>query len=338
MKNKTVKRQSNFELLRIVCMLFIVTYHFLRYIVESDGIAGDQLLKTAWLPLHIAVICFVLISGYFHIQPTIKGSLKLLLPVIVYYAIPCFVVRCCGITDYIGGGQQTVFFLSKSPYWFIKTYFCLYLLSPVLNHYLDSASMRQKVYILGVLLFTSVYSAFIGDSAYMGGKNIALFMTLYVMGDVIRDSQKAIQKVSILWFIFAWLLLNLIIVGLYYSNSVSSLGDTIWKLSFPYSSPILIINAVLFFLIFSRIQIQASFINNIALSVFAVYIITGNPLVENLLLFPVLNSINSVFNGGATTIIIVFLFAVVAFSLSIVLDLIFRPFFAFCVKKLTPSK
>lgn len=103
--SKTI-RKSNFELLRIVCMLFIVSYHFLRYLVENDNVSTPIVYKATWLPLHIAVICFVLISGYFHIRPTFKGALKLLLPVLVYYAIPCFIVRCCGITDYIGGGNK----------------------------------------------------------------------------------------------------------------------------------------------------------------------------------------------------------------------------------------
>lgn len=77
-------RSSNFELLRIVSMSFIVMYHFLCYIYITETHETETIYRALWLPLHIGVICFVLISGYFHIRPTVKGAMKLLLPVLMF--------------------------------------------------------------------------------------------------------------------------------------------------------------------------------------------------------------------------------------------------------------
>lgn len=68
-------RQSNFELLRIVCMLFIVFYHLLFFFIAE--VDDSILYRALYIPLHIAVLCFVLISGYFNIKPSMKGVVKL---------------------------------------------------------------------------------------------------------------------------------------------------------------------------------------------------------------------------------------------------------------------
>lgn len=157
---------------------------------------------------------------------------KLLLPVIVYYSIPGIILRFFGETDYIGGGQQVFLFLSKSPYWFIKAYFCLFLIAPVLNKYLDDASLKRKMYLLLSMLFVSVYGAMMGDAAYEDGKNIALFMTLYILGDILKEQQPQIDMIRLWAFGATWLLLNALIVFLFCHFESSTIGTTIWNLAF----------------------------------------------------------------------------------------------------------
>ena len=66
-------------------MFAIIAYHLLLFFVcvESDFVAYWALQ----LPLHIGVILFVLISGYYGIRPSLRGFCKLMLPVIFYYVI-----------------------------------------------------------------------------------------------------------------------------------------------------------------------------------------------------------------------------------------------------------
>lgn len=262
------------------------------------------------------------------------GGGRLLLPVIVYYAIPGIILRLCGVTDYIGGGQQVIFFLSKSPYWFIKAYFCLFLLAPVLNKYLDENDIKKKMYLLASLQFISVYGAMMGDTAYEDGKNIALFMTLYVLGDILKHLQPKFNRINTWTIITTWLLLNLIILFLYSHNESSTIGTLIWNLSYPYSSPLIIVNATLFFILFGKIKLKSQFVNNIALSVFAVYILTEHSMIKPLLLRPVLNMIYNTFDNNFAIISAIILFAIITMSIAIAIDKFFQPLFKVILKRI----
>ena len=66
-------RDSNFELLRIILMLFIVMHHIISSVIapgfSSKGFACIDVI------FHTAVIVFVLSSGYFGINVRIKSLL-----------------------------------------------------------------------------------------------------------------------------------------------------------------------------------------------------------------------------------------------------------------------
>lgn len=68
-------RQSNFELLRVVAMLFILCYHQVIYYVLPT-IGDSSLFQGMQLTLHTGVLLFVLISGYFGIHPTVSGGVN----------------------------------------------------------------------------------------------------------------------------------------------------------------------------------------------------------------------------------------------------------------------
>lgn len=82
-QTKHKQRESQFELIRILAQLFIVLYHlFMLYVYPTTG---QHLHKAIWLPLHIGVPLFVMISGYFGIRPSVKGFVKLAGMVFVLY-------------------------------------------------------------------------------------------------------------------------------------------------------------------------------------------------------------------------------------------------------------
>lgn len=73
MKNctKTINRDSNMELLRIVCMLFILMHHFIVHVFCPELVVCDGNL--GWYRavgivvngfIYVGVNCFILISGY----------------------------------------------------------------------------------------------------------------------------------------------------------------------------------------------------------------------------------------------------------------------------------
>lgn len=76
-------RNSAIELLRLLAMFMIVYYHLILFFIEP--IDSNPIYKAIQIPLHIGVILFVLISGYFGIRPSYRGFFKILCIVAVYF-------------------------------------------------------------------------------------------------------------------------------------------------------------------------------------------------------------------------------------------------------------
>lgn len=66
-------RESQFELMRIIAMVFIVFYHL--FLDTTEHLWGDQpIYQGIQIPIHFGVLLFVMISGYFGIKPTFRGG------------------------------------------------------------------------------------------------------------------------------------------------------------------------------------------------------------------------------------------------------------------------
>ena len=188
-------RQSEFELLRIIAMFMIVFYHLLLFSVSRCS--DDTIYQAMMLPLHIGVHLFVLISGYFGINSTIRGGVRLLTKIAVY-AIPINVA----IHLIEGQGFSTIvkdfLIISHTPYWFMATYFYLYLCAPILNFCFEKLNVRRLYYLIGVLGFLSFYLGVLGkDESLCGGKNIVNFAFLYMVG-------RMIYKYRTIWHHFSY--------------------------------------------------------------------------------------------------------------------------------------
>lgn len=64
-------RNASFELLRLICMFMIVLYQIIIK-VNYPIIDSEPFQSTIVFPLHIPVICFILISGYFGIKVSMQ--------------------------------------------------------------------------------------------------------------------------------------------------------------------------------------------------------------------------------------------------------------------------
>lgn len=303
------ERNSNFELLRIIAMLFIVIYHLLITVYNQNP--TDIIYKGAWIPLHIGVILIVFISGYFGIKCKVDGILKLVGTIALYY-LPLTVY------DIIkqGGNFEKLLFISHSPYWFIKTYLYLYLFSPVLNKYLEKINNKDRLFLVGSLTFISVYIGFtLGDSSLNGGKNLVNFCLLYVLGNTFKAYEHKLKEIPIQYLICSYLILNCCLLSIYTYGGISKI---IWRMSFYYNSPLLIINAALFFLIIARIRLHSSKINYIASSMFAVYLIHCQPYISDKIETALSHSLSN--NCIITNFCIILLYAVTIMATSVLID------------------
>ena len=272
------ERESNFELLRLVSMYFIVLYHLLMWLVLDDPSAIP--LKSFWLPLHIGVICFVLISGYFRIRPSVKGAFRLI-GVFFVFSLPEIVYGCIHANDW-HEVLHSLLFISHSHYWFVKSYIGLYLFSPLINKFLLYSSRREQWYLLFVSMLVSVYFGMLSKtSLYNDGKNIINFLLIYQIGHFLKEYKPFWERISIWFYLGIYLLFNVGLIVVYWFYGGSWLGDQIWRFSFPYNSPLLLFNAIILFLVFGKLSFRSRSVNVVARGCFAVYLIhESTPLVS----------------------------------------------------------
>lgn len=137
------KRQINIESLRIIAMLMVLALHANKAVPGWSE--GDEILSANGI-IHtlveslciVAVNVFVMISGWFGIKPSIKGLCNFMWQVVycmtllvvagnIFFNVPITFKSLCSIVGlYAGGG------------WFVASYIGLYILSPVLNAYVEN--------------------------------------------------------------------------------------------------------------------------------------------------------------------------------------------------------
>lgn len=273
MANNTT-RQSNFELLRVVCMLGILTNHTLQNLwnIHVSEITWANECRIFLMNAAIlAVNCFVMISGYFTIKLSWKGLVK-------YYAQCFFYMALFGGISFAIGTHNGVHTLSQILFactegdWFVRCYFALMLISPLLNAALRSLNDIERKLSLILLLVIDVYMGYMHQVKEVApeGYELVHLITMYVLGNYISKTE--IKKAN--WGF--WLLLTLLaMTGLHMLKMRFFPISIIYSLH--YNSPCLIITSTLLFLWTKTWTIQSNNINWIAGSVFAVYLIHCNP-------------------------------------------------------------
>ena len=281
-----VGRNSAHELLRIVAMFLIVWYHLTGsylYLVPHDS-TYDYIVEATIPTLHIGVILFLLISGYYGINPSVSGLLRLVLTVALYY-LPLQFIELSDTGGWVHPRRvlSTLQFITNTPYWFVRTYLFLYLVSPILNKFIHNASDKTINLMLVILGIISIYFGTTqGDPSLSDGKNVINFMFLYLMGYSIRTYKRSWESLRPIYIVSAFIVLNvLLIVSLSYFHRETNIGDLIWRYSFPYCSPTLLLNAVLIFILFSKFTFHSSLVNSVAASTFAVYLIHCQPIINS---------------------------------------------------------
>lgn len=138
------ERDLNIELLRVICMVFVVLFHvnlnvILRNPDTSDflnycAIAGNALVA-------VAVDCFVLISGYFGIKWKPRSFLGLFFQIEFYSVVVLtLAILFFGYNFTIPSGLLP---FNPEGLWFVPVYTFLYLISPLLNQVIESKVLHK---------------------------------------------------------------------------------------------------------------------------------------------------------------------------------------------------
>lgn len=325
-------RSSQFELMRIIAMVFIVFYHL--FLDTTEHLWNEILIyKGIQIPIHFGVLLFVMISGFWGIKPTCRGGGKLLIMVAVYF-IPLALLFNVKNVDIVGVAKDFLI-VSYSRYWFFRDYLFLFLFSPIINLFLKDVSLGQRLYLISILAYMAIW---VGTSrgciALLEGKNLTNFLLLYVVGNTLKVYSEKWKLIPYWILICLLLVINAVVLLLYMLNHDNLLGTLIWALSFPYCSPLLYINAILVFMIIGKLRFKSRFVNWMGASVFAVYLIHYHPIVLEIIIKPIANYIQTLCGNMPEGVIpMYFLFAIVIFWTCIIIDKCFQPLWNFIGNK-----
>ena len=292
--NETAKRSSNFELLRIFAMLMIVACHYSVHGIRHVLFPG---LNTLWLegtPTNkmftsflinggnIGNGIFFMLTGYFMFwkECKIRRLVKLLCEVYFYAFLMLFVwvfVKFLGINNLSGVGTVSLIInalipITSGAWWFVQTYFLLFLFIPVLNPFLEKLTSKQFIMVLCfVWLFWLAPKIF---NFWYSNLQMAIFF--YILGAGLKKSDFTVNKwLSLLLFCLVWLALSIMDMNSSFvlSNNtfIQKIFQAVWNVV---TSAALVPLAVVFIFEFCKgLYFSNDFINAVASTTLGVYLI-----------------------------------------------------------------
>ena len=214
--------------------------------------------------------------------------------------------------------------------WFIKSYFVLMIISPILNSFTRTTEERiQRIVLSSFLLFEIIFCWMVGGRRFfVDGFGPLHFIGLYLLAQYIHNQIDTSTSPIIYRKLFSmskWfdLIIWLVSVCL---NTTIAVGCLLYfkkipSFLFAYSAPLVIIGSLYLFLFFSKIQLSYNrTINWIGASSFSVFLLHyAQPIFRDSFFMP---QIQYIYNNyyGLACIGIVFVFLLLIYMFAIALD------------------
>ncbi|MBQ4068008.1 MAG: acyltransferase [Lachnospiraceae bacterium] len=287
-------RNSNLEMLRILCMLMIISHHYSVHGFASFGLTygtNRHLVDILSMGGKLGVNIFVLISGYFVIKTEI--SIYKIISIIVqtwFYSIGILVLFLTVLsTEKTIEGidiKKSIMPLSYQTYWFVTCYVILMILTPYINILVNNISKKMHCKLIVIFLcMWSVIPSIFRENLLMYSE-LGWFVLLYFIATYIRkyvDNDKINLKKHIGITILSGVLLVVSVVMLdcigrtYMIEELSVMRR--WYSSM--NSVIVIVLSIELFLVFLAMKEKSNrFVNTIASATFGVYLIHDNFLLR----------------------------------------------------------
>ena len=288
--NKSLKRDSNFEMARIIAMAFVVLGHFLmirglyvqdkyEFITSSDISSVTSVI----VPLFLFSLCivgvnlFVMISGYFKIRLTWKTLILYLLLCIFYNALS-YCVESLYLHSFSIKGIVKIFLVSKSVNWFFSTYFWLLIISPLINASIHGMSFRSMRIIVLLLFILNCISGFVLNNQNSNGFNIIQFAFIYICGQWVRKEPLFMKAKAIhcLAFYVVFSLLTTLTAAIVLGSTSLSIRQV-----YAYNSPFIVLASISLFVFFTKLDFHSGTVN-----VFASTVVAALFIQQLLFIFP----------------------------------------------------
>ena len=298
------ERNSNFELMRIISMILIVTCHTLGHGGLMRNSQNDTLSIIFTFIFYFVLLhvnSFVLLTGYHQCNSKFKQSkLWYLISSSLFYKVVIMIIfSSLGlITLTKVQVLWEIFPLNVDEYWYVKFYFLLYCISPILNYIINRTNKQEyKNSLIILFIILSVLPFFTGGKAFSnGGYNLTNFILLYFIGAYLRknpvkesylfknlskNAYRLILMVLLLFVVTLNFMIHYISIEFSKCNTVfNEIFNNFDMMTSVYSNPLIIIQSVLYFLYFETLDIKSKFINKVASLTLGVYYIHDNNFVR----------------------------------------------------------
>ncbi len=319
----TGPRQTNMELLRILAMFLILTVHAdywaLGLPTASECIQNPASSLTRMFIESIAILSvnvFVLISGWFSIKPSVKGFGNFIFQCAFFFIGIYAVMILAGLQTLSFQGIKVALLLTPKN-WFVKAYIGLYILAPVLNYYSENAPRKQfRTLLICFFTFQTIYGC-TGAAAFIAsGYSTFSFIGLYLLARYLKIYKPGICKLGGVLLCLS-IAVNTAAEFFLTYNSIEFFVH--WGI-FNYINPLVILGATGLLLMFSSMKVPHSrFINWIAASSFAVFLVHCNPNIGTPYFKPLIQQLYSQFDGPLC-ILVIGIVLVLIFLGSVLLD------------------
>ena len=281
------KRNSNYELLRIVAMCGVIILHYCGYGGAVEYAQNEfwnlRFLRFMQSICSCCVDLFLMISGYF-LCTTDKRSLKKI--ILLFIQVILF-----NMSFYLGSAffginkfdtREFLIFCVPDNY-FVVMYSALYILSPYINIILNNLNKEQlKRFVFSYFIIFSMWDCFvdltgsvfriewrglstISVQGSQNGFNIVNFVTIYLIASYIRKTRLKVECKKLVWGIAA------LVFAIYAWSSIEYKME--WtSISKSYDNPLVILLATAVFLLLSNISFSSKLINELARASFTCFL------------------------------------------------------------------
>ena len=305
MKNK--ERNSNYELMRIVSMFMIVLYHFLvhGHVLKNTTGVLNILVNALTIITVVHVNSFILVTGYFQCRSNFKMSKLIKLNNMAWFYKAAIAILLCIFSLISLTKVDLIRFLLPihyDTYWYIGLFMMLYCISPILNKIIENVNKKEfRRIIISLFVILSLLPSISLQMTFNNHRGFSLgnFILLYFIGAYLRNypvknsylfkklSKQARSLIFLVAF-FALAFINLLLfvfeshlIGL--GGVISYIGSVLENIIYAYDSPIVILQAICFFLWFGNLEIKSKFINFIASLTLGIYLIHDNYLLHDIM-------------------------------------------------------
>lgn len=340
-----MKRQSNFEILRVLAMAMIVAMHYML----KGGIAvpmsedGSLTNHFAWIIEAFCIVaanCYVLISGYFMIEAEwkLKKLISLVAQVLFYSLLIPLVCLPFGIGNVSEWSVYEWIFavlpLQMDHYWFATSYVLMFMLVPVLAPGVKQLSKKQLQITIGVLLvyycvFKSLSPILLSTDNY--GYDLGWFICLFLIAAYIRlygiPCFEGIKKSLCIYLISSAGIFGISAIAGFICRKTGALKYYM-DMPYCYNYILTLIGSVALFYVFKQMKVKegtmATLICRIAPYTFGVYLLHENLAIRNL--WPAWLGVEGVKESPVFVLQMLFAVAVV-FVFGIIVDFVRKKLF-----------